>query len=77
MIPISKDWFDQEEQAGPILSLLATRSFDLVFLFDTPSTHKVTQETKDAICRLHRHSYDFHDRYLISDLMGIRFAERV
>lgn len=51
-----KGLVDQEEQPGPILSLLTTRSFDHVFLFDTPSTQRVTGETKDAIVKLHRGS---------------------
>ena len=54
--PYFKGLIDQGEQPGPILSLLSTRSFDHIFLFDTPSTQKVTQETKDAISKLHRQS---------------------
>jgi len=54
--PYFKGLVDKEEQPGPILSLLATRSFDHIFLFDTPSTQRVTQETKDAISKFHRHS---------------------
>src|SRR4030042_2708890 len=45
---------DPDEQPGPILSLLSTRPFDHVFLFDTPSTSKITQATKDAISGLHQ-----------------------
>lgn len=45
---------DRDEQPGPILSLLSTRSFDHVFLFDTPSTSKVTQATKKVITSLHQ-----------------------
>lgn len=52
--PYFQGLVDQEEQPGPILSLLATRSFEHIFLFDTPSTKKVTQETKSAISKLHR-----------------------
>lgn len=54
--PYFKGLVDQEEQPGPILSLLAARSFDHIFLFDTPSTQRVTAETKDAITKLHRGS---------------------
>lgn len=54
--PYFKGLVDQEEQPGPILSLLATRTFDQIFLFDTPMTKRVTQETKDAISRFHRDS---------------------
>ena len=45
---------DQEEQPGPILSLLSTRSFDHIFFFDTPSTTEITQGTKDVIAKLHQ-----------------------
>jgi transcriptional regulator with PAS, ATPase and Fis domain len=51
--PYFKGLIDQEEQPGPILSLLAARSFTQVFLFDTPSTRKNTQETEDAISKLY------------------------
>jgi transcriptional regulator with GAF, ATPase, and Fis domain len=54
--PYFKGLIDQEEQLGPILSLLAARSFDRVFLFDTPSTRKITQETRAAISKLHPHT---------------------
>lgn len=54
--PYFKGLVDEEEQPGPILSLLTSRSFDQIFLFDTPSTHKVTQETKAAIGKLHPRS---------------------
>ncbi|RJP56253.1 MAG: hypothetical protein C4549_06820 [Deltaproteobacteria bacterium] len=51
--PYFKGLVDQEEQPGHILSLLNTRSFDHIFLFDTPSTQRVTGETKDTITKLH------------------------
>jgi len=51
--PYFKGLVDQEEQPGPILSLLSIRSFDHIFLFDTPSTQKVTEATKDTISRLY------------------------
>jgi len=54
--PYFKGLVDQEEQPGPILSLLSKRTFDHIFLFDTPNTQKVTQETKEAISKLHRHT---------------------
>ena len=54
--PYFKGLVDQEEQPGPILSLLSMRSFDHIFLFDTPSTQRVTAETKNAITKLHRGS---------------------
>ena len=43
--PYSKGLVDQEEQPGPILSLLSARPFDQVYLFDTPGTTRLTQET--------------------------------
>ncbi len=57
--PYFKGLVDQEEQPGPILSLLATRSFDHIFLFDTPSTQRVTGETRDAIKKIH-HGSEVH-----------------
>lgn len=51
--PYFKGLVDQAEQPGPILSLLSTRSFDHVILFDTPSTQRITEETKKAISKLH------------------------
>ncbi len=57
--PYFKGLVDQEEQPGPILSLLSTRSFDHIFLFDTPSTQRVTADTKDAIKKIH-HGSEVH-----------------
>lgn len=54
--PYFKGLVDEEEQPGPILSLLSTRSFDQIFLFDTPTTRKVTEETKVAISRTYSRS---------------------
>jgi len=52
--PYFRGLVDQEEQPGPILSLLSTAySFDNVFLFNTPGTHKVTEETRAAILNLY------------------------
>ena len=50
--PYFKGLIDEEEQTGPILSLLSMRSFDHIFLFATPNTKRITQETKDAISKL-------------------------
>ena len=44
---------DQEEQPGPILTLLTARSFNHIFLFDTPGTRQITVETKEAITKLY------------------------
>jgi DNA-binding NtrC family response regulator len=51
--PYSKGLVDQEEQPGPILSLLNVRSFEHVFLFDTPTTREITRNTKEAINSLY------------------------
>jgi transcriptional regulator with GAF, ATPase, and Fis domain len=51
--PYFRGLVDQEEQPGPILSLLTTRNFDHIVLFDTPSTKKITLETRDAINHLY------------------------
>lgn len=51
--PYSKGLVDQEEQPGPILSLLNVRSFEHVFLFDTPTTREISRNTKEAINALH------------------------
>ncbi|MGI6137789.1 MAG: hypothetical protein GX117_12875 [Candidatus Hydrogenedentes bacterium] len=52
--PCFKGLVDQEEQAGPILSLLSTRIFDHIFIFNAPSTHRGAKETTDAIMKLHQ-----------------------
>lgn len=51
--PYSKGLVDQEEQLGPILSLLNVRKFAHVFLFDTPTTRDNSKNTKEAINALH------------------------
>jgi transcriptional regulator with AAA-type ATPase domain len=43
----------QEEQPGPILSLVGARSFDRIILFSTPSTEKNTSATSDALQSLY------------------------
>lgn len=44
---------DQEEQPGPILSLLSARTFEQIFLFSTPATDQLTIDTQEAIKRLY------------------------
>ena len=51
--PYFKGLVDQEDRPGPILSLLTTRSFDRIILFDTLGTKKITLETKDSIDHLY------------------------
>ncbi len=52
--PYSKGLVDQEEQPGPILSLLNVRRFEHVFLFDTPTTREISRNNKEAISALYR-----------------------
>ena len=54
--PYAKGLIEHDEQPGPILSLLAARTFDQVFLFDSSRTKKITQETRDAVVNLHRNT---------------------
>src|SRR5262245_65708080 len=39
----------EEEQPGPILSLVSARAFDRIILFSTPLTEKNTLATRDAL----------------------------
>jgi hypothetical protein len=43
----------QEEQPGPILSLVSARSFYRIILFSTPSTKRNTTATSDALQSLY------------------------
>lgn len=47
--PYVKGLVGQEEQPGPILSLIFAKAFDKIILFSTPSTEQITLETKSAI----------------------------
>ena len=51
--PYFNGLIDPEEQPGPILSLLGTRSFDRLFLFDTPGNRLNTEKTKAAVSDLY------------------------
>ena len=51
--PYAVGLIGQEEQAGPILSLVAARPFDRVFLFSTPKTERNTLATKEALQTLY------------------------
>lgn len=57
--PFFKGLVDTVEQPGPILSLLSARSFDHIFLFDTPGTQTVTLKTKEAVKKRH-HGCEVH-----------------
>lgn len=50
--PYIKGLVGQEEQLGPILTLIAEQTFDIVVLFSTPNTEKVSADTKTAILSL-------------------------
>ncbi len=52
--PYFKGLVDEVDQPGPLLTLLKVRKFDHVFLFDTPKTKKITDQTKNAITKHHR-----------------------
>ncbi len=54
--PYFKGLIEEEEQPGPILTLLSTQTFDHIILFDTPNTKKNTGETEKAIQELHSES---------------------
>lgn len=47
--PYTKGLVGQDEQPGPILSLLHARRFDHVILFSTPATLQITADTKAQI----------------------------
>lgn len=51
--PYSKGLIGNEEQPGPILSLLNAKAFDKIILFSTPKTEKITSDTEKAIRSLH------------------------
>ena len=74
--PYSKGLVDQEEQPGPILSLLNVRSFGHVFLFDTPTTREISRNTKEAInalypdCEVHILDMKLSDPTSYRDIFG-------
>lgn len=47
--PYTLSLVGEEEQAGPILSLVRIRSFDRIILFSTPRTDKNTVETREVL----------------------------
>ena len=51
--PYFKGLVGQDDQAGPILSLLSARSFDRVYLFSTPNVGPLTLATKRVITSLY------------------------
>lgn len=51
--PYARGLVGEQEQPGPILSLLQARRFDKVILFGTPNTAQLTDETAEAIRARH------------------------
>ena len=51
--PFSKGLVEQEEQPGPILSVLKAKTFQIVYLLDTPATREASSNTKEAIKNLY------------------------
>ena len=51
--PYSLGLLGEEQQQGPILSLIKERHFDQVYLFSTPNTKINTIETKNVLQSLH------------------------
>jgi DNA-binding NtrC family response regulator len=51
--PYAMGLVGQEEQPGPILSLVGAKSFDRIILFSTPSTEKNTLATRETLQSLY------------------------
>ncbi len=52
--PYTKGLVGEDEQTGPILSLVSAKNFDQIILFSTPNTEKNTIDTKSALSSLHQ-----------------------
>lgn len=52
--PFAPSVVEGQMDVGPVLSVLAERSFDLVFLFSTPRTVEITGQTKKEINKRHK-----------------------
>lgn len=50
--PYSKGLVGQEDQRGPILSLVAEEPFDSIILFSTPATEEITLATQKELARI-------------------------
>jgi len=51
--PFSRSLIGEEDQPGPILSLVATHPFDVIILLSTPATQGITSQTKYEIIQRH------------------------
>lgn len=47
--PFFKGLVDQEDQPGPILSILSAKSFNTIYLFNTQTTEEITEFTANVI----------------------------
>jgi len=77
--PYSMGLVGEEEQSGPILSLVAEKPFDQIFLFSTPDTAKNASDTAEALHSLYGNlEVNVRELYLddptdyISILKGLR-----
>ena len=52
--PFAPSVIEGQMDAGPVLSVLAERAFDLVFLFSTPRTIEITEQTQKEINKRHK-----------------------
>lgn len=50
--PYSRGLVGEEDQRGPILSLLSVRTFDTVILLSTPATQSITTQVRDELSKL-------------------------
>lgn len=48
--PFTQGLVDNEQQLGPVLTLVNTQQFEKVLLFSTPNTEEINAATKEAIC---------------------------
>ena len=51
--PFSRGLVGEEDQPGPILSLVAVHPFDVVILLSTPATQEITSQTQAEIINRH------------------------
>src|SRR5262245_6231294 len=56
-----------EDQLGPILSVMAARAFDFLFLFYTPQLREEAERTTSEVQRMHPHCHTFSHELPVSD----------
>ena len=81
--PYAKGLIGEEEQPGPILSLLSAKTFNHVILFSTPNTEKNTLATEIGIKKLFPNMGIEVQQLLLNDptdyvaiLRGLRYHTR-